>query len=128
MDYKNMTDSQLASIMVNYINRAGNLREIIARYIERHDYGSIQAGKITNGYRELKNELRKAADYLKLVQNRTGSQLYTGFFSPSIREAAACGFTVPTNHKIDQQMFGAVSEAYYRLTKYCSLEQWEALM
>ena len=30
MDYKNLSDSELASIMVNYINRVEHLQELIA--------------------------------------------------------------------------------------------------
>ena len=72
--------------------------------------------------------MREDADYLDLVSNQEGSQLYMGYFSPSIREASAWGFTVPVNHRVDYQMFSAVTEAHYKLTKYYSLEQWGALM
>lgn len=41
-----------------------------------------------------------------------------GAFSPSIREVAAFGFTVPKNNRVDQEMFNAVAEACYKLTKY----------
>lgn len=128
MDYKNLSDSELATIMVNYINRVGHLKELIAGYIDNVNHGSIQPDRIKDEYRRLKAELREDADYLDLVRNQNGSQLYMGYFSPSIREASAWGFTVPVNHRIDYQMFSAVAEAHYKLTKYYSLEQWGALM
>ena len=128
MDYKNLSDSELATIMVNYINRVGHLKELIAGYIDNVNHGSIQPDRIKDEYRRLKAELREDADYLDLVRNQEGSQLYMGYFSPSIREASAWGFTVPVNHRVDYQMFSAVAEAHYKLTKYYSLEQWGALM
>lgn len=128
MDYKNMLDSELAQIMVNYISRVRNLMDIIARYIEHPNDRPIAADRIKAEYSRLKNELRDDADYLNLMRNFNGSQLYMYIFSPSIKEAAAHGFTLPTNHKIDQQMHSAVEEAHYRLNKYYMLEQWGELM
>lgn len=128
MDYKRLNDSELASIMVNYINRVGHLKELIAGYIDKDNHGSIQPDRIKDEYRRLKIELKEIAGYLGLVRNRNGSQLYMLFFSPSIREASAWGFTVPVNRMIDPKMLSAVSDAYYRLTKHYSLEQWGTLM
>ena len=128
MDYKNLSDSELATIMVNYINRVGHLKKLIAGYIDNVNHGSIQPDRIKDEYRRLKAEMREDADYLDLVRNQNGSQLYMGYFSPSIREASAWGFTVPVNHRVDYQMFSAVAEAHYKLTKYYSLEQWGAIM
>lgn len=128
MDYKNLSDSELASIMVNYINRVEHLQEMIAGYIDSFNNGSIQQDRIKDEYRRLKYELRENTEYLDLIRNQKGSQLYMGYFSPSIREASAWGFTVPINHRVDQQMFSAVADAHYKLTKYYSLEQWGALM
>ena len=51
-----------------------------------------------------------------------------GAFSPSIREAAAFGFAVPINHRVDQEMFNAVAEVHYKLTKYRSFDEWCALV
>ena len=71
---------------------------------------------------------RKDADYLSLARNSHGSPLYMGAFRPSIIEAAYAGFTVPVNRVINQQFFGAVAEAHYKLTKYYSFEEWGSLM
>lgn len=128
MDYKNMLDSEIATVMVNYINRTAHLKGLISRYIDGTDRGSIEEQRIKEEYAQLKKEIRDDADYLSLVRNRDTRPIYMGAFSPSIREAAAFGFTVPINHKIDYQMFSAVSEAHYKLTKYYTLEQWGNLM
>ena len=128
MDYKNMTDSVLATIMVNYINRVKHLKDIIGRYLDRTDNGSIHLDRIKVEYRELKNELRKTADYLWLERNRKGSALYMRAFSPSIREAMAEGFRVPVNAIVNFKMFTSVADAHYKLTKYVSLEEWGELM
>lgn len=128
MEFRKMTDSQLAEIMINYILRIDHLRNIISAHMDGRDNGNISAEHIRAEYAQLKKELREDAYYLSLERNREGSNLYTGFFQPSIREAAAWGFTVPSNGAINQRMFGAVSEAHYKMTKYHSFEEWEALL
>ena len=128
MDYKYMTDSELASVMINYITRVDHLRDTIGRYLDRADHGNIRADQIKAAYRELKNELRETADYLWLERNRKGSVLYMTAFSPRIREAMAEGFTVPVNAAVNFRMFSSVANAHYKLTKYVSLEEWGALM
>ena len=128
MDYKNMTDSKLAEIMISYINRVEHLAELISGYIKGENRGYIHQERIRELYKQLKYELREDANYLDLVRNRNGSQLYMYVFSPSILEASAWGFTVPVNHRIDQDMFGAVADARYKLTKYHTFNQWEELL
>lgn len=128
MEYKYMTDSELASIMVNYITRVDHLRDMIGRYLDRADHSNVRADQIKAAYRELKNELRETADYLWLERNRKGSVLYMSAFSPSVREAMAEGFTVPVNAAVNFRMFSSVADAHYKLTKYVSLEEWGDLM
>ena len=128
MDFKNMSDSELATIMVNQISRTAHLKTIIARYLDGSDNGCVQAERIKNEYKQLKEEIREDAKYLDSVRNSKGSDLYMHYFRPSIRSAAAYGFTVPVNAAINQKMFSAVEEAHYRLRKYHSLEEWGNLM
>lgn len=128
MDFKNMTDSELASIMANYINRVAHLKDLVARYLDGSDHGNITADNIRILYKQLKNELRSDANYLDLVRNYNGTDLYMYYFRPSIREASAFGFTVPVNGAINQQFYGSVADAHYKLTKYYSLEKWGQLM
>lgn len=126
MDFKIMTDSELANIMVNYIGRIENLLDIIGRYLEGND--NIPAGRIKRIYADLKEELREDDHYLRLERNRDGSSLYMEAFVPSIREAAAFGFNVSINSTINQRMYSAVEEAHYKMTKYYSLEEWGNLI
>lgn len=128
MDFKNMSDSEIASVMVNYITRISHLQELVGRYIDGTDRGSIPADRIKDLYKQLKDELREDAKYLDLVRNSNGSDLYMCAFRPSIRDAAAFGFTVPVNGAINQRFFGAVADAHYKLTKIYSLEEWGSLM
>lgn len=126
MDYNQMTDAQLARIMVSYIGRISNLQCIIGRYLEGND--NITSLQIRREYAQLKDELCEDARLVKLKKNYQGSDLYRGAFVPSICEAAAFGFGVPTNSKIDYRMHSAVEEAHYKLTKYYSFEEWGALL
>lgn len=126
MDFKIMTDSELAKIMVNYIGRIESLLDIIGRYLEGND--NIPVGNIKRIYADLKEELREDDHYLRLERNRDGSSLYMRAFVPSIREAAAFGFNVSINSTINQRMYSAVEEAHYKMTKYYSLEEWGNLI
>lgn len=128
MEYKYMTDSELASIMVNYINQVEHLQNLIGTYLDSADHGCIQPFQIKELYKQLKYELQDDYKYLDLVRNRKGSKLYMYYFSPSIREASAWGFTVPVNGAVNFAMFSAVSEAHYKLTKYYSLEEWSEII
>lgn len=126
MDFKEMTDSELAKVMINYIGRVEHLQKVIGRYLQGND--CILTSQIRDEYAQLKEEIREAAHYLSLKQNSKESVLYKGAFEPSIREAAAFGFRVPINASVNQMMFNAVAEAYYKLIKYYSLEEWECLL
>lgn len=128
MEYKYMTDSELALIMVNYINRIEHLRNLIGTYLDSVDSRCIQPIQIKEIYKQLKYELRDDYKYLDLSRNKQGSRIYMHYFSPSIREAYAWGFTVPVNGSVNFAMFSAVSEAHYKLTKYYSLEEWGQLI
>ena len=123
-----MSDSELARVMVDYINRVEHLKNLVGRYVDGAGRGEIQEEMIRKMYKELKTEIREDADYLGLVRNYDGSTLYMGAFRPSIREAAAWGFTVPVNGRINQQFYSAVADAHYKLTKILSLEEWGEYM
>lgn len=125
MNYCKMTDSELASIMVNYILRIQHLCDMIAGYIDkRNDYPE----GIKDTYAQIKKDLREDAHQVGLQCNQRGSEIYMRYFVPSIREAAASGFTVPSNAAINQRMFSAVADAKYKLTKYFTMQEWEDLM
>ena len=127
MEYKTLQDSQLAEIMVGYIHRSEILMKQISSYIN-NETCEYDNATIRNEYRSLKNEIREVAAYIRRSNNRNGSELYEGFFVGSISEAGAFGFGVSTNARINQQMYSAVEEARYRLTKYKSLENWKNLL
>lgn len=126
MDFKTMKDSELASVMVHYITRVEHLQHTIGSYLEGN--GNITSEQIRKYYAEIKEELRADGQYLGLQRNRSGSSLYMGAFVPSIKEAAAFGFTVPINGAVDQKMYNAVAEASYKMTKYYTLEEWGRFM
>lgn len=126
MSYNQMTDSQLAGIMVNYIGRVNHLQGIIGRYLEGND--NISPSQMRREYAQIKNELRKDARLVQLKRNYDGSDLYRGAFVPSITEAAAFGFGVSVNNQVNLKMYSAVETAHYKLTKYHSLEEWGEML
>jgi len=128
MDFKNMNDSELASVMADYIKRVSHLEDLISRYLNASECNRICSERIKELYKQLKNELHEDAKYLSLARNELGSTLYTAFFAPSICEASAYGFSVPVNHRIDDKMFESVYIAHCKLTDYYDLDEWENLI
>ena len=122
MHYNEMTDAELANVMVNYIVRVNHLQNIISDYLNGND--NISSLQIKKEYEKLKVELREDAHDLGLRKNYHGSALYKEVFVPSIKEAAAFGFGVPIHGTVNQLMYNSVAEACYKLTKYYSLEEW----
>ena len=124
MDYKNMTDVELANIMIHQISRVSHLLDIIRIYLEQKQNSSIPVERIKEEYKILKNEFKEDYNYLRLAKNQKGSYIYMSKFASSIKEAYAEGFVVPSNSKVDFKMFSTVETAHYKLNKYYSLEDW----
>ena len=126
---KRMSNQQLATYIIYYIESTQILMDDIADVLEGKGTPLLR-NQIYEKYKKLKQELREDSHYLGLMINsRTDkdSDLYNGFFKPSIREAAAWGFYSPSNCKISQKMYDAVEEAHYKLTKYYSLDKWKEI-
>ncbi|WP_318617056.1 hypothetical protein [Sporosarcina sp. YIM B06819] len=127
LDYKNLSDKELALHILQYIDRTQELMNDVSECLESKSNGTKQ--EIQERYKALKNEMKKDAHYLGLSRNRVrGNYLYSRFFQPSISEAAAFGFQSPVNSKIDFNYFSSVEEAHYKLTKYHSREKWNVLI
>lgn len=124
MDYKNMTDVELANIMINQISRVSHLLNIIRIYLEQKQNSIIPVERIKEEYMTLKNEFKEDYNYLILSKNQKGSYIYMSKFAPSIKEAYAEGFVVPSNSKVDFKMFSTLETVHYKLNKYYSLEEW----
>ena len=127
MELKNLSDKKLAERIIDYIERTDKLKRDISNYLEEKKFSQIKINSIRDDYKKLKEELRADAKYLDLARNQSGSLVYKSAFKPSIREAAAFGFTVATNGAVNFSMFCAVSEAHYKLTKYYTLDKWKSV-
>ena len=126
MDLKNISDQELAKVMVSYITRVKKLLADCLEFI-KDNTDIVLARQIKDEYTAIKSELSAYGKYVGLRANQQGSLLYTSFFIPSIAEADAYGFCRPVNAKIDNRFFGAIEEAHYKLTKYKTLEEWREL-
>ena len=58
MDYKNMTDEELANIIINQIGRVSHLLNLIRIYIEQKEICSIPEEKIKEEYKKLRVNLK----------------------------------------------------------------------
>ncbi|MEG2262112.1 MAG: hypothetical protein RSC06_06620 [Clostridia bacterium] len=126
-ELKRFSDADLAARMLNYIDRTDTLMKLISDSLE-HKSSRIISDRIHYEYRELKEEIKEDAHYCDLVRNKDSrSRVYLHFFIPSIMEASAYGFMSPTNSQINQKFFSCVYDAHYKLTKYYSRDEWEAI-
>ena len=126
-DFKKMSDRELAMHMIDYIKRVENLMNVVGAYLEGASNNN-EIYYIRKEYKSLKESIRNDAHYVDLCRNRkydNESRIYTAFFVPSIFETAAEGFRSHTNSKINHQFFSSIYDAYYKLTKYYNLEEWE---
>ena len=128
MELNRLTDQQIAVRIVGYVERLEKMMSDVENYIQGKK-DQYQNERIHDEYKRLKAEIRTDAHYLDLSRNDRddASKVYEAFFSPSILEAAAFGLTEPTNSRINYKFHSAIEEAHYKLTKYFSLKQWQAI-
>ncbi len=118
-----MTDQELATRIVNYIERIRLLVKYVSEYLDGK-VNVCDVERVQTEYSDIKQAVRSDAQYLNLERNKKGkSDLYTLYFKPSITEASASGFTSPTNSKIDEKLLRSLYEADLQLTYY-DYEKW----
>jgi hypothetical protein len=124
MDYKKLNDHKLSALMVSLISRTHKLYDEVNDYNSRKRNGRTIRDKIQVEYKEIKSELREIAHYVELQRNKVrGYLLYNAYFTPSIQEASAFGFTERAGTNISE-LATCIEEAHYKLTKYKSFEEW----
>ena len=129
IELKKMMDHELAFRIVGYVERLERLMDEISDMIHSKTLVEpYQIETVREEYKLLKEEIKVDAHYVGLVRNKKrGNNLYNAFFTPSLQEASAWGFTSPTNSKINQAFYSSVEEVHYKLTKYYSYEKWKAI-
>lgn len=118
MEYNKLSDKELATVVMELINRLSALEQKTGDYLQRHHTSDMDAYLIRQEYAEIKDELKEMAHYARLDRNRNGSELYRSNFVRLIQEASAFGMTVRKGGKIDQKLFSAISTAKYKLSKF----------
>lgn len=113
-ELKNMSDYELAQRIQAYRNRLDALTDKILGYMDK---GIGLRDEILDEYKTLKSEVKADAHYVDLLINHKGKAEHYRDFRGALQEAAAFGFTAPTNSAINQKLFGAVEEARYKLGK-----------
>jgi len=128
-ELKKMSEKELARRMIKYIKELIELRDVVADFLDsgiNADFSKIDL--MQSMYKRLKEEIKADAHYVKLLQNRNQSyDLYNLFFSPSLVEASAFGFTSPNNSQINRKLYGSIEEALYSMKKYKRLDEWVAI-
>lgn len=113
-ELKTMTDYELAQRIEGYRNRLKQLMVEVSQLLEDRT-GTCEG--ILSKYKCLKNEVKADAHYVSLIANRKGFAKHYYDISRAIREAAAFGFTAPTNSAINMKLYTSISEAHYKLGK-----------
>lgn len=127
-DLKNMTDSELAELMIDLIKRVKLLYQQLTDYFEYGKTSKKTSKTIRESYKQLKSECQEYYHYVHLRRNWDGSELYEAVVSPALSEAFAKGFECDKNNKISLALLNAVSDAEFYLTYYKSLEEWEKIL
>lgn len=127
-DLKNMTDSELAELMIDLIKRVKLLHQQLIDYFEYGKTSKEISKTIRESYRELKSECQEYYHYIHLRRNWNGSELYEAFVSPALSETFVKGFECDKNSKISLALLSSVSDAEFYLTYYKSLEEWEKIL
>lgn len=83
LEYKNMTEQELDTILHQLCDECGTILERIARFSEGERYTSM-----TSDYTNLKSKLRSMHHYTSLVRNeKPSNEHYNFFFRPAVQEA-----------------------------------------
>lgn len=130
-ELKQLSDKQLASRIVSYIERLDEIDSMLSELRKDSHYDCAEMQLIQLHYSQLKKDILADAKYLNTgagERNEIIANLYNGFFMPSICAAAAYGLKAPINSHNISLLADAVSEARYRMTKYCSLSSWKSIM
>ena len=113
-ELKNMTDQELALRIQAYRNRLRALMSEVSDYMQ---HGAGSKDEILYKYKSLKEDVKADAHYVDLLINHKGKAKYYRDFTGALSEAAAFGFTAPTNSSINQKLFNSIEEAHYKLGK-----------
>lgn len=113
--FKMLPDNELLAFWDLLRDEAKQLRTNISEYTEGKR--SVRRDDIKSEYSRQKDRIRYMWNYLDKLQNRKGVSEHYSSFRIDVMEAAAHGYLIRKGHQVDSYLYGAVSEAYYRLGK-----------
>ena len=122
-----MSNQQLAKRILSYINRTEALQKQVSDILDKHIVFNKEL--LMDEYRDLKNALRRDSREVqrKEFDRPVRTNEVKNNFYWSVMEAAAEGLISRVGSRIDFEFFSYIAEAHYKLTKYYSKEEWEAL-
>ena len=118
-ELKFMSDCELAQRIQEYRNRLYILMSEISKFLSD---GTGIRENILDEYKYLKDAVKADANYVDLVTNHNGRANHYRDISRALGEAAAWGFTAPTNSAINRKLFSSIEEAHYKIGK-CNPEE-----
>lgn len=115
IDFKTLPDSELLAHWDTLRNEAKQLMMDISGYSQGKR--SVRRDDIRDEYSRQKDRIRFISEYSARVRNHKGASQYYTSFSSDVSEASAFGYKLRKGHRVDTQLFFAVSEAHYKLGK-----------
>lgn len=118
MNYK-YSDEELKEKLIKFIERTKNVMNMF-------DNKNIKENKekIKQEYKKLKEDIKNEAHRVRLQRKQAEiSNFEEMYYIPSVCESAAYGFYVSSNSKVNDEMWCALEEGYYRLCQSISLEE-----
>ena len=110
------SDNELREMLITFIEDANRIMCKIENEIDPLE--------IKEDYKNLKKKVKDEAHRVDLQDNRkNATEFEKRYYTPAVQGASAWGFTVSTNSKVNKDMYRAVEEAHYKLSKYISLEE-----
>lgn len=120
-----LTDTELAKRMSKYISA---LRSIAVRAEYFSDFcPEKEKAELTKDYIEVRDSIRRDAEYLNYGRKKQGSTLLWDKYFPSVIEASAWGLYAKPDGKFDKEYFKSIDDAENRLTKYYSYDYWQII-
>jgi hypothetical protein len=100
MELIKMSNQEVAKRMYEYIIRINNLMKEVSKILN-HTSKTTDENYIREEYKALKFAIREDAHYMSLSRNdKDDDSVLQNQFKWVINEAAAWGFTAPTNNRI----------------------------
>lgn len=128
IDYSKISDTELARRICDYYEQINSLMDRVSNYLKLKKHDAAEMNIIRSVYKSLKEQIREEAHDVQLKENENCRRTKEFIcYRDGMVEAAAFGFTQPTNSKIDFSFYSCIEEARYKISKYIYIDEWRKI-